>query len=385
MVNKKKLNWILELLRIRINNLLAISLFFCLKQFFNKKNNKENNILFINTGLLGDVVISTVILKNEVQLKNLYSNVYLLFDKKYDELFENFDSKINILFVDLIKYRTNLLYRIDFLNQLRKLNLEKSINISFNRRTIDDEITLLNGSNVCLGFDNAPKTPKLFSNYIDSHYTQILKPFTGNHHLDILRLLEELGVKSPSTETLLGEPEVFSTKLKKLLHSDRKIISIAPFASNQIKNWDIRNYSILIDSLIKYFNFQIVVLGDKNCYEINKSNDNVRLINLAGKTTLAESYSIISKSSLFIGNDSGLFHLAKSKNIPRIGLIGGGAYNIVYPYGSDEKEILFFKKMDCFGCHWKCIYDQAHCLQEISVANVFDSVKLILADEEAGQ
>ncbi len=384
MVNNKKLYEILELLRVRINNLFAISLFVCLKQFYRKRNNRSNNILFINTGLMGDLIISTVILKNDANLKKVFSTVYLLFDKRYAELFKDFDSQIKILFVDLNKYRLNLFYRVSFLNKLQKLNLETSINISFSRRTLDDEITLLNGSHFCLGFDNAPKIPKLFSNYIDSNYTKIIKPFTGNHHIDILNLLEEIGVNSPFRDTIEFQLNNIPSELTSIFNITRRVVSLAPLTSNSIKNWNSKNYVELANQIIKNFNVVIVILGDKLGHYFLKQN-NSQIIDLSGRTTLEEAASIISISDLFIGNDSGLFHLAKANKIPRIGIIGGGAVNIVFPYGICEKEILLFKEMNCFGCHWKCIYDQAHCLQEITVANVLDSVKLILEDEKIGQ
>jgi ADP-heptose:LPS heptosyltransferase len=384
MVNKKKLYGILELLRIRINNLLAFSLFVFLKQFFGKKNSKSKNILFINTGLLGDIVISTVILKNDAKLKKVFSTVYLLFDKRFSELFKDFDGQITILYVNLNKYRLNLFYRISFLVKLQKLNLESSINISFSRRTLDDEITLLNGSHFCLGFDNAPKIPKLFSNYIDSNYTKIIKPFTGNHYVDILYLLEKLGVNSPNPETLDFQLNKIPSEVTRFLDTKKRIICLAPVTSQAIKNWSSNNFVELANKIIEKFNVVIIILNEKQNHYFLKQN-NSQIIDLTGRTSLEEAASIISISDLFIGLDSGLFHLAKANKIPRIGMIGGGAVNIVFPYGDSEKEILLFKEMDCFGCHWKCIYDNAHCLQEITVANVFDSIKLILEDEKIGQ
>lgn len=38
--------------------------------------------------------------------------------------------------------------------------------------------------------------------------------------------------------------------------------------------------------------------------------------------------------------------------------------------------------MQCFSCHWKCIYNFAYCLHDVSVEDVFNSTKLILDHEQ---
>ncbi len=383
MVNKKTLNNCFEYLRIRFNNISAILLFVFLKQFFRKKNNEEGNVLFVNLGLLGDIIISTVISKNDRNLIQKFSNVYLLFDKKYSGLFDNYKSEIKILFLDLDKYRINLFYRINYLKQIRKLKIYKTFNLSFCRRTIDDELVLLNGSDICYGFDNVPKILKLFSNYIDSIYTEIIKPYTGNHFSDTLTLLKYFSPNITDNGTIDFKLNKLPSELNNILSKNKKrIVAIAPFTSRAIKNWNSEKYAELTDHLVKEYDALIIILNDNSVNDFLKQNDNPQIINLSGKTTLTEAASVIAISNLFIGNDSGLFHIAKSNNIPRIGLVGGGAFDIIYPYGSNEQEILLYKKMSCFGCHWNCIYDQAYCLQDIDVLTVLDSVKLLFDDEK---
>jgi heptosyltransferase-1 len=127
----------------------------------------------------------------------------------------------------------------------------------------------------------------------------------------------------------------------------------------------------------------IFVLDDKRRHEyIDKiSLLSPKIIITTGLTTLSEVSYLISKSDLFIGNDSGLFHIAKTYNKKRIGIVGGGALNITLPYCSGENEILLYKEMECFKCHWVCRFNHSYCIQDISVLDVFDSVKKLLKDE----
>ena len=48
---------------------------------------------------------------------------------------------------------------------------------------------------------------------------------------------------------------------------------------------------------------------------------------------ITQTYSFIKRSNLFIGNDSGLMHLAAASNIPTIGLFGPTNDKLYAPFG----------------------------------------------------
>ena len=48
----------------------------------------------------------------------------------------------------------------------------------------------------------------------------------------------------------------------------------------------------------------------------------INLLDLVGKIDLIEMYYLMQKSNLFIGNDSGLMHLAALAEVPTVGLFG---------------------------------------------------------------
>jgi ADP-heptose:LPS heptosyltransferase len=116
----------------------------------------------------------------------------------------------------------------------------------------------------------------------------------------------------------------------------------------------------------------------KHLEEIKNINPG-RIINTAGIFTILENAVIIKNSSLFIGNDSGFTHIAKSFGIKFIGIIGGGSYGLFFPYNAAGNERLMFNKMDCFGCEWKCIYDKPYCHYNVSPESVFNEVRNLLS------
>lgn len=76
--------------------------------------------------------------------------------------------------------------------------------------------------------------------------------------------------------------------------------------------------NILIE-LINSLNESVILIGGKN--EIDISNiieSSCKVINLTGKLSILESAYIISKADMYIGNDTGMSHIAACLNIPSI-------------------------------------------------------------------
>ena len=110
--------------------------------------------------------------------------------------------------------------------------------------------------------------------------------------------------------------------------------------------------------------------------EIRAGNNNIK--NYAGSLALEEALSVIAISSLFIGNDSGLTHIALFLKIPLVAIIGGGKNEIFFPYRTYTKSVFLAHQLDCFKCNWWCKFDQKYCLTELTVENVFDNCMKLL-------
>ena len=62
-------------------------------------------------------------------------------------------------------------------------------------------------------------------------------------------------------------------------------------------------------------------------------NKSINLLDLVGKIDLIEMYNLMQKSDLFIGNDSGLMHLAALAKVPTVGLFGPSDLKKYRPFG----------------------------------------------------
>ena len=65
----------------------------------------------------------------------------------------------------------------------------------------------------------------------------------------------------------------------------------------------------------------------------------IPILDLVGKSTLIEIFNIMKHCKLFIGNDSGLMHMAALANIPTFGLFGPSDKFKYKPWGDGNRAI----------------------------------------------
>ena len=134
--------------------------------------------------------------------------------------------------------------------------------------------------------------------------------------------------------------------VKKLLKKNKikfPILVVAPITNWQRKNWPLESYKNLIQKLLikekKYFS-SVILLGSKDeniyCEQLKKSLKNINIFNFAGLLEILEVYELFKFCRFFIGNDSGLTHLAAASNIKTLALFGPSKNEIYRPWGKNS-------------------------------------------------
>lgn len=171
-----------------------------------------------------------------------------------------------------------------------------------------------------------------------------------------------------------------------------KYICIAPFT-----NWAERQYPAdqmccVVDSLLK--NWPVVLVGGQHPDEMDMAAVLARrgAINLVGKTTIQQTGGIVVRAKLFIGNDSGLSHMAFLAGTPSLvvfGCVSGQQRIPLDPILAKKVTILGAGKscsyFPCYdGFNKPCCRNQERylCLKQISPELVIDSAmnKLVRLD-----
>ena len=97
---------------------------------------------------------------------------------------------------------------------------------------------------------------------------------------------------------------------------DNGYISLSPFTSDPDRSYGISNFISICNNLKEHYS--IIILGNRRERELAEkiSSTSNKIYNFAGKISLAEIPAVIAGSKLFIGNDSGLAHIALKHNVP---------------------------------------------------------------------
>ena len=169
------------------------------------------------------------------------------------------------------------------------------------------------------------------------HKKFIFKPTNDKHQLK--QLSDFFKISQTPYPTIFNNSKEIEIANNQLF-SDKKYIIIAPGGNWIPKIWLKNRFNQLIKLLReKYYNLNFIIVGslaEKKIYfnEVVKDIDNKYIIDLMGET-LTQTFSYMKKSNLFIGNDSGLMHLAAASKISTIGLFGPTNDKIYAPFGKN--------------------------------------------------
>ncbi len=94
---------------------------------------------------------------------------------------------------------------------------------------------------------------------------------------------------------------------------------------------------------------------------------------------------LLKASQLFIGNDSGLLHLASLVDTPVIGIFGPGQAATTGPFIGINKQEIVTRNYPCSPCNQRffkecepSLHQKPECIESISVKEVSDAVQKLV-------
>ncbi len=201
----------------------------------------------------------------------------------------------------------------------------------------------------------------------------------------ILRLEDE-----PPAPFLFTSPET-EAAAEALCPPGAPILAIAPAANWVGKAWPAERFAVAAAELLASDglmpNGRLLLLGgpdDRWAAEtVRRVIPRDRLIDLVGKVDLLTAYACLKRARLFIGNDSGLMHMAAAAGAPTLGLFGPSDDRLYGPWGRyaralrGPRDFAAFKALDPD-------LNQAVChMQDLPTDWVVRSARLLLAESDA--
>ena len=351
-------------------------LFFLFKS--KKKTKEPKRILIMRSGGIGDVLMSTPLVK---AIRKHYPKAKITYfvgnwSKNSLENNPNIDRIFN--YDDLIIIKRNIIKISGLIKKIRKekfdlgFNLEKSWHWAV--------LMFLFGIPKRIGFDRKGEG---FAN-------NLTVPFNGTkyeleYYLDLARLLkmkiptDEMEIYLTNKEKIIANKFIKQSKLK-----NKKKIGIAPGGADNpaqqafIKRWPLENYIRLIDKLTGKKKYVILFGGENDieiCKEIIKKIKNKnQVLNTAGKFTVKSCAAVMKKCNLFVTHDSGPMHIAAAVKVPLIALFGPTQSRRFAP-----KDAIIIKNKICrpcydiYGNYKKC--EKKDCMKVIEVNDVLKAIK----------
>jgi len=164
-----------------------------------------------------------------------------------------------------------------------------------------------------------------------------------------------------------------------------RLAALHPFSAVAQRGWPLENYAELAVRLRKEANFTPLIIGGPGDVEVFAAVKHMfacHATDLVGKCNLRDTIALLRRCSLFVGNDSGIMHLAAAAGTPLVALFGPQSPVKFGPWSTRANVI--YKGMPCSPCRQKFFSEcepsarmRPACMEAISVNEVYqESVRI---------
>lgn len=170
--------------------------------------------------------------------------------------------------------------------------------------------------------------------------------------------------------------------IKKNLPDTGSYVVLVPGSAWKTKMWQWEGYHETAKYMLKK-GFDVVLLGAKSDEVVNaKVSQELNVINIAGKTTIADTMYIIKNSKLVVCNDSMALHLASALNIPNVAIFCATSPKFGFSPWQNNAIIVEKKNLSCKPCQRhggnKCPAGTEACMKELSHHKVISAAEKLL-------
>ncbi|HRH46187.1 MAG TPA: glycosyltransferase family 9 protein [Pyrinomonadaceae bacterium] len=195
-----------------------------------------------------------------------------------------------------------------------------------------------------------------------------------------LALLGSVGVpvedKPKSKLTIVESSAVRGSKLPFAL--------IHPVAAFPTKQWSTENFAEIAEFLVQR-GMQIVAVGTKKEREVFDKLRQISQVPIQcyDNLTLPQITNLASRAKIFVGNDSGIAHMAAAVNTPSVVIFGSSNRAHWSPWTDAPHEIVF-EKFDCQPCPgYVCEeFGEPKCILSVKVESVKDAIEKVLESKK---
>ncbi|MEP6903953.1 MAG: glycosyltransferase family 9 protein [Actinomycetota bacterium] len=339
---------------------------------------KVKRVLVVRLRSIGDTVLATPSL---IALRRFLpdAQIDILLEDWVAPVLAGFEAVDNVLTVS----RKSKKSRLSTARQIRSNRYDVAFNL--HGGTTATFFVRVSGAMARVGFSHY--SYKFLYNYLlssSADYWQ--KEFTHSAEQQ-LALLGFVGVPvedKPKSHLVVIEKARNSVEEKlqsKIQNSKSKIVLIHPVAAFDTKQWAIENFARTAEFLSEK-GLQIVAVATKKESEILgnlKNLSNVPIITF-DDLTLPEITALASRAEIFVGNDSGIAHIAAAVQTPSVVIFGSSNINHWRPWTDAPNEIVY-EKLPCQPCagYFCKEFDAPKCILSVRTESVIEAIEKVLS------
>lgn len=330
------------------------------------------NILVIKLRYLGDVLLATPTL-HALKTAHPASRVTALVNRGTEEILYANPHVDDIIPLD----RGSLIEQCRFALQIRRRRFDTVVDLTDGDRAAF--LTWVSGATVRVGFNAEDR-------WTGRCYTTVVRGNEGSHRIERdLAALSPLGIKAQDHLPRIWLSAEDDARVEQLVRdlaipTDRPWVVIQPGARYWFKAWPTERFADLADRLTDRFDCQVLVGGSPEEQPLTESvvkQAKSRVLNIAGRSNVRTLAALLKRSALFVGNDTGIMHIAAAIGTPVVGLFGPSNPIEWGPRGGPAETI--YKGLDCRICfHPTCRRGEENCMKLITVEEVMAACARLL-------
>jgi lipopolysaccharide heptosyltransferase II len=162
--------------------------------------------------------------------------------------------------------------------------------------------------------------------------------------------------------------------------AEEKFALIHPSTAFFTKQWPPENFARVAEYLAACGVKRVAVAKKAEIDTLNKVVDASRVPIIAfDDLSLPQITALAARAEIFIGNDSGIAHIAAAVKTPTVVIFGSSNRDHWHPWTDAPNEIVF-EKFDCQPCAgYRCeVYGEPRCIQRVSTESVIAAIDRVL-------
>ena len=241
--------------------------------------------------------------------------------------------------------------------------------------------------------------------YISFNHDRAINSFLLNNVINLtgnliaqvdkmFHILTSIGLKVNQTHMELFYGAEDSRRAKELLEDlppDCKKVVVGIGAGDASRQYPAKKLAVALKKLAKRDLAFVIIGGKSEADDANFIEQNLpqgKVLNLAGKTTLRETEAVIAQMDYYIGNDSGVMHMAAAAKVPVLTIyreavdrenVAPSAFSEYLNFPPWQTKSVVLRPEHPLGdcatlppCYGHCHHKEAHCITQITPQQIID-------------